>query len=890
MFVVAILTSAASFASICGQWAEIKNVPEEGNISDNITITKQPVCYFTSGGSTYYFSSIEAAINKANSGSFANTSETIYVIPNDSNTSYTITTTCTLGTDTAGDNLRIIHAISSKDNDYDTTSNYTTSSFADNDATNKRKVQVVLSAKLTIKKNSQLVITGEKGPGSGMQGATVGQYAEMVINTSDNTRRNTSYDTSGSIDCYGTIKCYGYIKDLTEKFDNSENHTIEMRDGSVMYEPLVLYDYPGNASNTASKAKKCFPVNIYDLPNIRSKIKFNYGSELICSAHIYGSNVFVGHRTVESTIISTVEKSKGFIQLNNNSSLLWNVDCFYSSEKEDEQKAKTGSYTLHKCYIDLIGDCSLGYVYIYIKAFILPVTMDSRNFYLPISFIYNISVSNGVCDIPYATKFLPGSSFTVGSDSIVNAKSKLLFYQSRLGNNNNSIPSYPNTTLCNTPAKLVVNGKININSSFGGYISTSNTTAQVVTGSGYVVANDSYEYSSDGSTQYGPFTWDGNLELSSDESGSAIVTTSLEASKYYKSSENENYFYWYIKEIIDLLSIALNPSSGSSSAGNEAKYNVTVNTTPSTLEASKLSYSWEYPSSLTSVSGQGTKTLKFTTPKNSSTTDNVDYTIKVTVTYDKSDLSESNTILSTTGTFTATKSEGCLLPDAFVLMSDGSYSKASELKIGDMVMTFNHETGKVEPNIIIGNDDLQRPIELWNVIHLSFDNGAETDFVYEHGYFDLTTNKYEYLREDNFEQFIGHEFVTFDDDLNIKSTKLINAYIYQKYTQICAPVSAVGFNLIVDNMLSIEGGLTGLFNIFEYNPTTLAFDSEKMNADIEQYGLLDYSYFEAYFPEEIYNLLPIKYLSVSIGKGLITWDIFEGYVYKWKDQLLENLN
>ena len=90
-------------------------------------------------------------------------------------------------------------------------------------------------------------------------------------------------------------------------------------------------------------------------------------------------------------------------------------------------------------------------------------------------------------------------------------------------------------------------------------------------------------------------------------------------------------------------------------------------------------------------------------------------------------------------------------------------------------------------------------------------------------------------------------------------------------------------------MLSMEGGLTGLFNIFEYNPDTLAFDYEKMQQDIDKYGLLGYEYFEKYFPEEIYNLLPCKYLGVSIGKGLITWDVFEGYVNKWKDQLLENI-
>lgn len=77
--------------------------------------------------------------------------------------------------------------------------------------------------------------------------------------------------------------------------------------------------------------------------------------------------------------------------------------------------------------------------------------------------------------------------------------------------------------------------------------------------------------------------------------------------------------------------------------------------------------------------------------------------------------------------------------------------------------------------------------------------------------------------------------------------------------------------------------------VFDYDSKTLAFDKGKMQADIRKYGLLTYKDFERFFPEEIYNLLPCKYLSVSVGKGLITWDIFEGYVKKWKDQLMENV-
>lgn len=70
---------------------------------------------------------------------------------------------------------------------------------------------------------------------------------------------------------------------------------------------------------------------------------------------------------------------------------------------------------------------------------------------------------------------------------------------------------------------------------------------------------------------------------------------------------------------------------------------------------------------------------------------------------------------------------------------------------------------------------------------------------------------------------------------------------------------------------------------------SLAFYKVKMNADIKKYGLLSYKDFERFFPKKIYDLFPCKCLNVSVGKGLITLEIFEGYVKKWKDQLMENI-
>ena len=240
-------------------------------------------------------------------------------------------------------------------------------------------------------------------------------------------------------------------------------------------------------------------------------------------------------------------------------------------------------------------------------------------------------------------------------------------------------------------------------------------------------------------------------------------------------------------------------------------------------------------------------------------------------------------------TIFSTRSSSCLLPTALVLMADGTYKPASQIKTGDMVMSFNHETGKLEKNVVIGNDHSDKPKSLYDVVHLIFDNGKSTDFIDEHGYFDVTMNRYVYLHIDDAAEFIGHEFVFIDQEKKITKSKLLSVSVEKIITKIYSPATANHLNIVADDMLSIAGGLTGLFNIFDYDLETMMFDQEKMKNDIEKYGLLSYEEFKEFFPKEIYDLLPCKYLGISIGKGLITRDVFKGYVEKWRSQLLENL-
>ena len=80
----------------------------------------------------------------------------------------------------------------------------------------------------------------------------------------------------------------------------------------------------------------------------------------------------------------------------------------------------------------------------------------------------------------------------------------------------------------------------------------------------------------------------------------------------------------------------------------------------------------------------------------------------------------------------------------------------------------------------------------------------------------------------------------------------------------------------------VEPFLTAKFNHKDVDLTreqTLAYaqkgmkyDEEKMQADIEKYGLFTYEELSEYLTLEQFNALPFQYFKVSIGKGLMTWD------------------
>ena len=60
------------------------------------------------------------------------------------------------------------------------------------------------------------------------------------------------------------------------------------------------------------------------------------------------------------------------------------------------------------------------------------LSLNSEDFYLPISYIYKLSHDNGKANLDYKTKFMPGSSLKIGQNSIVNLNNNVIFSDSNI--------------------------------------------------------------------------------------------------------------------------------------------------------------------------------------------------------------------------------------------------------------------------------------------------------------------------------------------------------------------------------------------------------------------------------------------------------------------------
>ena len=212
----------------------------------------------------------------------------------------------------------------------------------------------------------------------------------------------------------------------------------------------------------------------------------------------------------------------------------------------------------------------------------------------------------------------------------------------------------------------------------------------------------------------------------------------------------------------------------------------------------------------------------------------------------------------------------CITPDTLITLADGTQVRVDSLTGNEELLVWNLETGKLDkaPIMFIDSD----PEAEYKVVHLYFSDGTDVKVIYEHGFWDYDLNKYVYLDE-NAAEYIGHTFAKHNGD-SLDRVQLTDVIVETELTTAWSPVTVGHLCYFVNGMLSMPGGVGGLFNIFEVDPETMTYDFDKLQKDIETYGLYTYEELNAICPlsEEMFNAAGGAYLKISIGKGNLTID------------------
>ncbi len=219
----------------------------------------------------------------------------------------------------------------------------------------------------------------------------------------------------------------------------------------------------------------------------------------------------------------------------------------------------------------------------------------------------------------------------------------------------------------------------------------------------------------------------------------------------------------------------------------------------------------------------------------------------------------------------------CLAEGTMIRMADGSLKSIETLEVGDMVLAFNHLSGRYEATALLMTPHTELGAKLYNVTTLSFSDGYKLRIVGEHGLFDRTLNKYVFINETNYSQYIGHKFSAVSVSGSIvedRAVTLESVSVDGEITRIYSPITENHLNIVADDLLTVTSMMgygDAVVNIFAYN-ADMSFDLEQMNADILKYGVYGYDDFADLLPQEVWDKVPLGIMKVAVGKGLISYE------------------
>ena len=244
-------------------------------------------------------------------------------------------------------------------------------------------------------------VSGKLTAGSEDSGAEVGisrtsgpTYGQMIMNSGSSITLNNGAE----------FRAWGYVTGSGE---------IDARRGAVVKEPFQIMDWKGlsytqSMFHSPNDVYKVLPVNQYYIQNVEVPVTYRPGSKLLASAAVHVSLGIIAMNDVGIIGVdySNGNKDKALFLMNN------------EDDSEDTWVRKSYDVTNDKQLYEANNAASLGSLVmsVYIP-FFGQVTMDSREYKLPLTNNFKIHLLSGEMNITQDTEILPGAEIEVNKKS-----------------------------------------------------------------------------------------------------------------------------------------------------------------------------------------------------------------------------------------------------------------------------------------------------------------------------------------------------------------------------------------------------------------------------------------------------------------------------------------
>jgi len=243
-------------------------------------------------------------------------------------------------------------------------------------------------------------------------------------------------------------------------------------------------------------------------------------------------------------------------------------------------------------------------------------------------------------------------------------------------------------------------------------------------------------------------------------------------------------------------------------------------------------------------------------------------------------------------TCTICGSTQCIVEGTLITLANGKQVAVEDLTGEETLLVWNLETGKYDEAEIAYIVNHGKIAAERKIIHLYFSDGTDIEIISDHGFYNLDLNKLIYINGMNYEEYIGHWFVTqkIGTEKEWNKAQLIDVKIEERTTVAYEVVTYEHLTCFTNGLLSISSLLNPFCNIFEVDAETLSYDKELMEKDIEKYGLFTYEEFKDKLPEYAFKLYHVDYVKVALGKGLTSWEEIEFLIKYYHEEIDELVN